>query len=268
MSPQRYVLAGGSTGRERLRILSRVLEHGTTNLMQRAGIGTGMRCLDAGCGGGDVSTLLARRVGAEGSVLGVDQDAASIEIARQEAESAGLGNLEFRVADVLGLDIADRFDAIYCRFLMTHLPDRKRALDILLDQLKPGGIAIFEDVDFSGHFSFPESPAMQEYMRLYMAANQKLGGDPYFGLQLPAFLRDGGLQDVQVSVNQPAALEGDAKLINPITLEAALDRIVEANLATVDQIEALADALYADARNPDMLVSMARVMQAWGRKPA
>jgi ubiquinone/menaquinone biosynthesis C-methylase UbiE len=38
-----------------------------------------------GCGDGDVSFELARRVGAPGSVVGMDIDAAKLDIARIEA---------------------------------------------------------------------------------------------------------------------------------------------------------------------------------------
>jgi ubiquinone/menaquinone biosynthesis C-methylase UbiE len=39
-----------------------------------AGLTSGMRCLDVGCGAGDVSLALARLVGESGSVKGIDQD--------------------------------------------------------------------------------------------------------------------------------------------------------------------------------------------------
>ena len=55
-------------GRERLRILSDVLQAGTFSFL----VGRPrMRCLDAGCGGGDVSRELAKRVGTSGQVIGL-----------------------------------------------------------------------------------------------------------------------------------------------------------------------------------------------------
>ena len=55
-----YIIRGGIKGRERLRMLSRIMQSATLNLLQRAGIRPGMTCLDVGCGGGDVSLELAR----------------------------------------------------------------------------------------------------------------------------------------------------------------------------------------------------------------
>jgi 2-polyprenyl-3-methyl-5-hydroxy-6-metoxy-1,4-benzoquinol methylase len=54
-----YIVCGGIPGRERLRILSRVIWPTTLALLQRAGIRSGMACLDIGCGIGDLSFDMA-----------------------------------------------------------------------------------------------------------------------------------------------------------------------------------------------------------------
>ena len=95
-----YVIRGGLEGRERLRVLARVMWPTTEALFTRIGIDPGARCLDAGCGGGDVSCSLARLV-PDGRVLGTDLDDAKVEMARAEAAAAGLDNVEFRVGDVM-----------------------------------------------------------------------------------------------------------------------------------------------------------------------
>jgi 2-polyprenyl-3-methyl-5-hydroxy-6-metoxy-1,4-benzoquinol methylase len=55
MAAPHYVIRGGIEGRERLRILARVMRPSTLNLFERVGIASGASCLDVGCGGGDVS---------------------------------------------------------------------------------------------------------------------------------------------------------------------------------------------------------------------
>lgn len=61
-----YIIRGGLPGRERLRILSRVMRPTTLALLQRAGVRSGMTCLDVGCGNGDVTFDMARIVGSIG----------------------------------------------------------------------------------------------------------------------------------------------------------------------------------------------------------
>src|SRR5215218_3216591 len=94
-----YVIRGGVAGRERLRILARTLHVSTSALFDRLGIGAGLRCLDVGCGGGDVTLELARRVGPRGRVVGVDIDEAKLDLARQEAAAQGIANVDFRTLD-------------------------------------------------------------------------------------------------------------------------------------------------------------------------
>jgi ubiquinone/menaquinone biosynthesis C-methylase UbiE len=62
-----YVIRGGLEGRERLRVLSRVMHATTSSLFDRLGLRDGLACLDAGCGGGDATLEIARRVGPRGT---------------------------------------------------------------------------------------------------------------------------------------------------------------------------------------------------------
>ena len=69
MNTPHYIIRGGVEGRERLRVLSRILHPLSITLLRRAGARTGMYCLEAGCGGGDIATEMASMVGAEGKVM-------------------------------------------------------------------------------------------------------------------------------------------------------------------------------------------------------
>ena len=68
------IYAFGHAQREldRLSLQARILEPYTRRLFVDAGISTGMRVLDVGCGSGDVSMLAGEIVGPSGQVVGVD----------------------------------------------------------------------------------------------------------------------------------------------------------------------------------------------------
>ena len=266
MPEPEYILARGTKGRERLRILARVMRDGTVPLLEGAGISEGGACLDVGCGGGDVALLMARQVGPAGRVVGIDQDASVVQIAADEAAPEGLDHLSFRTQSVFEIEPDESFDVVYCRFVLTHLPERDRAMQCMLGAVKPGGIMIFEDIDYSGHFCHPARPAMDDYMRLYVETARRNGGDAYFGLKLPLFLKTAGLVGIETRVNYPAALDGEAKLVNALTLEGIGPRVVEAGLATAEEVQRIVDALYDIAADPTVFMSIARVVQAWGRK--
>jgi len=80
-------------------------------VLVRAGIVTGMRVLDVGCGVGDVSLLVASLVGPTGSVIGVDSSKESLDRARSRAFQANLKNVEFMESDITGLVLDSPVDA-------------------------------------------------------------------------------------------------------------------------------------------------------------
>jgi len=262
-----YVIRGGMEGRERLRVLARVMASTTDDLLSRVGIEPTARCLDVGCGGGDVTLALAGRA-RDGTAVGVDVDETKIDLARAEATAAGVGNVEFHVQDVMDrASDGGRFDVIYTRFLLTHLPDPATALANMRERLVPGGVLIVEDIDFTGHFCEPDSPAFWRYVELYTEAVQSRGCDPNIGPRLPGLLREAGFERLGVNVVQPAGISGEVKLISPITLEAIADAVLAAGLADPDELGAVVDELYAFAGEDGTFMSIPRMVQTWGFAP-
>jgi len=85
-----------------------------------------MKCVDVGCGGGDVTRELARRVTPAGRAVGIDRDTTKLAIAREEARDAGVA-VDYREGDVLTLELAPECDVVYVRFVLTHLGDPEAA---------------------------------------------------------------------------------------------------------------------------------------------
>jgi ubiquinone/menaquinone biosynthesis C-methylase UbiE len=144
-----YIIRGGIEGRERLRILSRVMQPTTHHALRRAGIRQGMSCLDTGCGGGDLAFDMARMVGSTGTVVGTDIDQKKLEPARQEAAEQGLGNAEFQLADITETDPEGQFDLIHARFVLAHLANPAQALARMRGALRTGGVIVLEDNIFA-----------------------------------------------------------------------------------------------------------------------
>ncbi|MFG2696448.1 class I SAM-dependent methyltransferase [Kitasatospora sp. NPDC048407] len=92
--------------------------------------------LDAGCGTGSLSRLLAE---AGHRVTGVDLAAEMVERARAKLAGAGLAG-RFMVGDASRPPVgAERFDAVLCRHLLWTLPDPEAALRHWTTLLRPGG---------------------------------------------------------------------------------------------------------------------------------
>ena len=99
----------------------------------------GERVLDIGCGFGDTSQQIAAMVGPGGSVLGFDVAERFIERAREEAEQAGLGNVEFAVGDVQVTEFERSFDYAFSRMGTMFFANPVPAMRNVREALVPGG---------------------------------------------------------------------------------------------------------------------------------
>jgi len=259
-----YIIRGGVEGRERLRILARVMQPATLSLLHRAGIRPGMACLDIGCGGGDVSFDLARLVGPTGTVVGIDIDEVKIEIARSEAAAQEIRNIEFRLANIGESEPEAEFGFAHARFLLSHMPNPVEALAKIRRALRPGGILVVADTDFRGYFCDPDCSALWRYVELYTQTVRRRGGDANIGPRLPRLLAENGFENVQVSVAQPAGTEGEVKLVNALTMENITDAVLAEGLASRVEIDQIVAELYEFARAPGAVGSGPRVVEAWG----
>src|SRR4029077_1887352 len=135
----RYAIRGGKEGKKRLDLLARVMLSTTMQLLDRAGLIRGMKCLYVGCGGGHVAISLARVVGPEGRVIGTDTDAEILALAREDAEAAKVTNVEFQQQDACACLWHNKFDVAYARFLVSHLDKPEKCLTAMVEACLPGG---------------------------------------------------------------------------------------------------------------------------------
>jgi ubiquinone/menaquinone biosynthesis C-methylase UbiE len=142
-----YVLGHSQRELQRLALQAEYWNDATLELLQRAGITTGMRVLDLGCGGGDVCLLAASVVGPSGSVVGVDRSAEAIETARRRTAAAGVTNVQYQLASIEAFLDSDTFDAMIGRFILMYSADPATGLERLLTLVKPGGIVAFLEMD-------------------------------------------------------------------------------------------------------------------------
>lgn len=262
----RYVISGGQAGKDRLKLLSEVMRPTTSQLLGTIGVGAGMTCLDVGCGGGHVTLLMAGLVGPLGKVIGTDSDREILALARQDAETERLYNVEFRHADASVSPEEKGYDLAYARFVLTHLSAPEKCLSAMVKACKPDAWVVIEDIDFTGSFCHPYCAAYQRYTELYQEVVRRRGGDANIGPRLPGMLRQSGVKGVQVNVVQPTHLEGDGKFIASITMQRISGSVISEGLATEDEVASIVNGLNDAAEDPETVMSVPRVFQTWGRR--
>ncbi len=113
-------------------------EHQVDVLVAHLQMRPGMRVLDLGCGHGRHALELARR---GFDVVGVDRTEGFLDLARKEAEAAGVA-IEYRSSDLRAIEEEGSFDRVICLFDVFGLHHDEENHDVLrriARALRPGG---------------------------------------------------------------------------------------------------------------------------------
>ena len=111
----------------------------SNEVLDRRSYPEGARVLDVGCGFGDSTRLIARRVGPAGAAVGVDCAPNFIAAAERESRDAGIGNVSYFVADVQMDDLRGPYDFAFSRFGTMFFMMPGAAMRNIRKALKRGG---------------------------------------------------------------------------------------------------------------------------------
>jgi len=109
----------------------------------------GQTLVDVGSGTGHDALELARRVGAAGSVIGIDSSDRMVSEATERAKSAGVTNVEFRVCRAESLPFDDEsVDGARSDRVLQYVADAPRVVHELRRITRPGGVVAVADTDW------------------------------------------------------------------------------------------------------------------------
>lgn len=112
----------------------------TEMMLDLANIRVGDRVLDVAAGTGDLSMMVAGRVGPNGHVLATDVSASMLNRTAEAAREAGLTNVQTCVMNAENLELdATSFDAVLCRMGLMLFPHPVKALSSMQRIVKPEG---------------------------------------------------------------------------------------------------------------------------------
>jgi len=137
----------------------------------------GLRVLNVGCGTGGF-TVIARRAGAR--AVGVDAEAAAVEICRLKAEREGGGTPTLGAVEALPFG-DEQFDVVYCFSTLEHVASVPEAVREMLRVARPGGAVYVHAPNalacYEGHYKLFWLPLMPKLLaRLYLRARKRPAG--------------------------------------------------------------------------------------------
>ncbi len=252
-----YVLDHHGHGeRERLALMSSLLDPMHRRHIDALGIGPGARTLEVGCGNGSISAWLAERVAPAGQAVALDLEASLIE--------ARAANLEVREGDICGGPVeSGAFDLVTARAVLHHIPDAELAIANLAASVRPGGAILLIEPDFLP-VGIAEPPEIAAFWEGWLAWSRTEQIDYTIGRRLPRSLEDHGLEQV-AAVAETALYAGGSPWASywTQTVIELRDRL----MASGELTDALIDAFLERCRDPGWWTQTIAFTAVHGRAP-
>jgi SAM-dependent methyltransferase len=255
----KYIIDETVSGLERQRLLAQSLKDQTEKfLLNELTWPPRAKCLDLGCGIGETTRLIAAHAGEESEVIGIDADPDLLEAARKLTANA---NISYQQGDAQKLGFEDaRFDFVYTRMLLLHVPDPKAVFAEMLRVAKPGGIVAVTDMDFATFYTYPDPGPGKKLAHLWCA----LFRDGSMGIKIWHLFNEFGLPSAQFHVDRMLVRnEPEHKKLVVMSIEALRDSALEAGLLTEAEYQQLWEELTATIHDDTCLMGYPEFYCAW-----
>jgi SAM-dependent methyltransferase len=262
------MLGDSQAERRRLVAQAALMENEAAWLLDRLDIPAGGRAVDIGCGPVGILPQLSALVGPAGEVVGVDRHGDMLDHAARTC--AELANVRLELADATATELPRRsFDVAHIRLVLVNVPDPLAVLREAAAIVRPGGTVAVQEVDWLSWQCEPAHPAWTRLRTILTRLWHSRNLDPFIGRRLPAMLEQVGLVDVRAMSHAGVDMVDDwyQRLIVSFG-EMFRPRIVDAGLATADELNGLLAELSEHLAEPGTVVVRALTVQAWGKVPA
>jgi SAM-dependent methyltransferase len=177
--------------REQLPDTATLASLGCGNPTAVAELHEGETVLDLGSGGGIDVLLSARRVGPTGRAHGLDMTDEMLALARENAQKAGVENVEFHKGYIEQIPLPDAsIDIVISNCVLNLSPDKPEVLREVARVLRPGGRFAISDIIADEDMDDATRADMQAYTGCIAGALTRR--------ELTQALLDAGLVDVEI----------------------------------------------------------------------
>jgi ubiquinone/menaquinone biosynthesis C-methylase UbiE len=190
-----YVLGHSAEEYERLRQQAQMLEPATKRIFQSISLRAGLSCLDVGCGPGEVMRLMGEIVGLTGRVTGLDRDIRAGREAINRLQASGTSRYQSIEADIETIRDVDgeSFDLTFARLALIFTRDPVSVLRKMYSWTKPGGYIVVQESYWRTVDIYPKLDAFLDLRGIIVATFERAGQDVEFGLRLPTYFIEAGI---------------------------------------------------------------------------
>ncbi|OED50372.1 ubiquinone biosynthesis protein UbiE [Rhodobacteraceae bacterium (ex Bugula neritina AB1)] len=168
----------------------------------RSYLGAEDSVLELGCGTGSTAIELARGVK---RIIATDLSATMLEIGRERAWDAGVGNVEFQCCSA-GTAPEGPFDAVLAHNLLHLLPDLEQDLQETAARVRPGGLFISKTPCLGEHRSSWKYWMFRALIPLMQLAGKAPGHVDFISIRrLETAVQNAGFEIIETG-NSPAAV--------------------------------------------------------------
>lgn len=169
--------------------------------------------VDLGSGGGLDVFLSAQQVGPTGRAIGIDMTPEMIERARANAASGGYTNVEFHLATIDRLPLADASaDCVISNCVLNLAPDKPAVFREIFRVLKPGGRLAVSDIALKGELPEAVAKSLAAYVGCIAGA---IHVEEYRSGLLEAGFEFVEIVDSKADLNAYAKVEGQSGCCSP-----------------------------------------------------
>jgi ubiquinone/menaquinone biosynthesis C-methylase UbiE len=264
-----YVLGHSPGELKRLTDQARFFEDLTEQVFARADIRAGMHVLDVGCGAGDVSFLLARMVGAAGSVIGIDRSTEAVATASERARQMGLRQVRFSQGNIEEISLDQPVDAAVGRFVLMYSNEPSVLLRRVAANVKPGGIVAFQEMNVDRVQSFPPAKLFDQTVARIIETFNRGKVETRMGLKLYQTFIEAGLPPPQMILGARVEAGPDSLGYEHLAgvARSLLSMMEKFGVAKIDdiQIETLASRLRDEVSSGGGVIVLPSLVGAWAR---
>jgi SAM-dependent methyltransferase len=214
----------------------------------------GNRVLEAGCGTGEQTKIIARE-NPLSLFTSIDISNDSLKKAKNIIQEINLQNVQLLNADIFHLPFSDEcFDHVFLCFVLEHLGDPDKALDEFKRVLKKNGTIMMIEGDHGSTYFYPDSREAHLAIQCLVELQGRGKGDANIGRRLYPLLENSDFRNIKISPrmvyvddSKPGLVEGFTRNTFAAMIEGVKEKAISEKLIDRETFEKGVRDLYRTA---------------------